>query len=225
MAAARPVRNTSMIVADRIPLQAEEFIRRCATDCRLGRYAHNGDYKAYLERETARVDSQLLDYLRRHDAKPGEPTYWAEADHIIPRSVWPLIMPRELRGEENREAHFMHTRSNLWWRGPHENHALDQRFINVIKQEAIVYARRPPNIRHEWEASRIEMFLRTKHDEALVFPGDLIEPYRFKALEAYNVRSNWMFGDTYLSGGRIEPMRDALNPSGYRPYMRKQRHP
>jgi hypothetical protein len=133
-------------------------------------------------------------------------------------------MPRELRGEQGREAHFMHARSNLWWRGPNENRALDHIFIDTIKDESIVYARRSPHVRQQWQASRIEMFLRTKHDEALVFPGDLIEPYRLKPLEAYNISSNWMMDDSVSRlDRRTEPLRDAIELSNQRPYARTRR--
>jgi hypothetical protein len=183
-----------MILAKRIPIYAQDFIRRCATDCRLGRYATDGDYRSLLEQATAKSHNGLLEYLRRHDAKSGESKYWAEVDHIIPQALWTLLMPTELRGPDRPDGCFMHALSNLFWRGPNENRSLDQRFISSIQVEGGTYARRAPRERQEWAGKRIEMFLRTKHDEALVFPGDHIDPSRFNDMEAHGTGTNWMGG-------------------------------
>jgi hypothetical protein len=183
-----------MILAKQIPIHAQDFIRRCATDCRLGRYARDGDYRFLLREATKKSHKGLLEYLQRHDAKEGEAKYWAEVDHIIPQAVWTLLMPPEVRGPDRPDGCFMHVLSNLFWRGPNENRSFDQSLISVTQDEGRIYARKPPRERQEWAGSRIEIFLRTKHDEALVFPGDHIDPSRFRNMEARGTGTNWMGG-------------------------------
>jgi len=183
-----------MILAKRIPIHAQDFIRRCGTDCRLGRYASDGDYRRLLEECTAKSHRGLLEYLTRHGATKGEPKYWGQVDHIIPQAVWTLLMPPELRGPDRPDGSFMHALSNLFWRGTNENQSLDLQLITLTKIEGGDYSRRQPKERQEWAANRIEIFLRTKHDEALVFPGDHVDPSRFDSMEARGTGTNWMGG-------------------------------
>lgn len=60
-----------MILAKNIPVCADDFIQRCGTDCKLGRFAKAGKYKELLILETGKSHSKLLEYLRVHDRKPG----------------------------------------------------------------------------------------------------------------------------------------------------------
>ncbi len=183
-----------MILAKRIPIHAQDFVRRCATDCRLGRYASNGDYHLLLEEATASSHPGLLEYLRRHDSQKGEARYWADVDHIIPQAVWTILMPSELHGPDRPDGCFMHALSNLFWRGPNENRSLDSKWIASTQAEWSTYARRAPRERRSWADKRIEMFLLAKHDEALVFPGDHIDPSRFGSMEGRGTGTNWMGG-------------------------------
>ena len=43
-----------------------------------------------------------------------------------------------------------------------------------------------------WREKWIEIFLRTKRDEGLLFAGDLVDPFTLDELEAPEKHSNWM---------------------------------
>ena len=103
-------------------------------------------------------------------------------------------MPSELRGPDRPDGVFMHSLSNLFWRGPIENQSFDQEAIRHIRSEASTAARRPPTKRQEWTAKWIEIFLLTKRDEALVFPGDLVNLSVLENLPARGSGTNWMGG-------------------------------
>jgi hypothetical protein len=178
-----------MILAKNIPIHADDFIRRCSTDIRLGRYAKDGDYRELLVTETGKSHAKLLEFLRVNDRRPGKRRLYADADHIIPQSVWPVLMPSELQGKE-----YVHAVANLFWRAVVENQSLDNRFIQQIRSEQGRVAGQAPSQRQAWAKRWIETFLRTKHDEALVFPGDHIDPSRFHSMEGGPRGTNWMGG-------------------------------
>lgn len=183
-----------MILAKHIPISADDFVRRCGTDCRLGRYAKDGNYRELMIAETAKSHKKLLEYLRVLDRTSGGAKFWAQVDHIVPQKVWPILMPTELRGPDRPDGCFMHALSNLFWRGTLENQSLDGRFIRCVQQEVTGIAAKPPRERQCWAKKWIEIFLRTKHDEAVVFPGDHVDPSRFEELQADNTGTNWMGG-------------------------------
>jgi hypothetical protein len=183
-----------MILTKQIPVNAQDFVRRCSHDCRVGNYAKNGDHLEFLIAETGKSHQKLLDFLRVVDRGPGAARYHAQADHIIPQSVWPILMPRELRGPNGPDGNFMHCLSNLFWRGPVENQALDQDAIKHIQREETAMLRQPPAKRQEWMNRWIEIFLFTKRDEALVFPGDLVDLSSLDHLPARGSGTNWMGG-------------------------------
>ena len=183
-----------MIVTKTIPINAQDFIRRCSHDCRLGRYAKDGNYLDFLIAETGKSHPRLLEYLRVVDRSVGQPRYHAQADHIVPQAVWSILMPSELCGPDRADGVFMHALANLFWRGPVENQSLDQEAIRHIRSEASVTLRRPPAKRQEWTAKWIEIFLLTKRDEALVFPGDCVDLSVLDKLPARGSGTNWMGG-------------------------------
>jgi hypothetical protein len=183
-----------MILTKYIPISAADLIRRCGTDIRLGRFAADGNYLDYLIAETEKSHAKLLEYLRVIDRRSGQPRYYAQADHIIPRSVWPLLMPRELRGPGAPDGNWVHSLSNLFWRGPQENRSHDQASIRMIQDEAPEVARRGPMQYREWADRWIEIFLLTKRDEALVFSGDLVNLSVLSKMPARGGGTNWMGG-------------------------------
>jgi hypothetical protein len=183
-----------MMIAKTIPINAQDFVRRCSHDCRLGRYAKDGNYLEFLIAETGKSHPKLLEYLRVVDRRVGQPRYYAQADHIIPQAVWSILMPSELRGPDRLDGVFMHALSNLFWRGPIENQSLDQEAIRHICSEASTAARKPPAKRQEWTAKWIEIFLLTKRDEALVFPGDHVNLSVLENVPARGSGTNWMGG-------------------------------
>jgi len=191
-----PLRLTiaAMILAKHIPVYADDFIRRCGTACRLNKFAKDGNYKELLILETGKSHPKLLEYLKVHDRRPGRPGYWAQVDHIVPQAVWVTLMPIELHGPDRPDGAFMHCLSNLFWRGPVENQSYDQSFINKVREEETSISRKSPSERQSWSKKWIEIFLRTKHDEALVFPGDHVDPSRFEDLPANNPGTNWLGG-------------------------------
>jgi hypothetical protein len=183
-----------MILTKTIPINAQDFIRRCSHDCRTGKYAKDGDYLEFLIAETGKSHQKLLDFLRVVDRRSGKPRYHAQADHIIPQKVWRLLMPRELCGPDRPDGVFMHVLSNLFWRGPVENQSLDGQAIRLIRSEATAVAREAPARRQAWASRWIEIFLLTKRDEALAFPGDLVNLSALDNIPARGTGTNWMGG-------------------------------
>jgi hypothetical protein len=81
-----------------------------------------------------------------------------------------------------------------FWRGPVENQSFDQEAIRHIRSQAATALRQAPAKRHEWAAKWIELFLLTKRDEALVFPGDLVNLSALDNIPARGSGTNWMGG-------------------------------
>ena len=183
-----------MILTKSIPINAQDFVRRCSHDCRLGRYAKDGDYLEFLIAETRKSHQKLLEFLRVVDRRSGKARYHAQADHIIPQSVWTLLMPSELCGPGRADGPFMHALSNLFWRGASENQSLDHEAIRHIGLEATAVSRQAPSKRQAWASKWIEIFLLTKRDEALAFPGDLVNLSSLDKLPARGPGTNWMGG-------------------------------
>lgn len=183
-----------MILTKTIPVNAQDFVRRCSHDCRVGKYAKDGDYLEFLIAETRRSHEKLLEFLRVIDRRSGMPRFHAQADHIIPQAVWSILMPRDLCGPGGPDGAFMHALSNLFWRGPVENQSLDHEAIKHIRREATTMLRQAPARRQEWAKKWIEIFLLTKRDEALAFPGDLVNLSSLDKLPARGVGTNWMGG-------------------------------
>lgn len=89
------VENVEMILSKNIRFTAETFVRRCTEDVLAGRYAPNDDaYLSFLIAETEKRPQyrNLMTYIRVLDRTTGEPRFSADADHIVPRSVWGILM-------------------------------------------------------------------------------------------------------------------------------------
>lgn len=83
-----------MIRSRAIPMKAKTFTERCIDDVLQGWFAPTPEgYLDYLIRETEKRNKKLLDYIRVLDQQTGQPRFSAQADHIIPKSVWDILMP------------------------------------------------------------------------------------------------------------------------------------
>lgn len=154
-----------MILSRRIPFRAETFIKRCADDVLEGRFCSDLDgYRDYLLAETARRHKALLNYLTVVDTTTGRPRVAADADHIIPRSVWNILMLGLLDRTRPASANVL---SNLFWRDPQWNRGNDYSAIQTVWSEAKSGALAGPDgIR--WRKMWIEIFLRTKRERSSV---------------------------------------------------------
>jgi hypothetical protein len=179
-----------VILSSNIPLNASTFIARCTQDMMTGRFAQTPDgYRDYLIVETRRRNRGLLRYLHIPDSANITPQYSADADHIIPQSVWPILM----FGFPNPGAPgtAVNALSNLFWRDISWNRGLDQPLIEHVTNEAggIQLASAAGIV---WRERWIEIFLRTKHDEGLLFPGELLDPFSFDDMLGTERESNWL---------------------------------
>jgi hypothetical protein len=184
-----------MIHSRSIPMKATTFVRRCTDDVLQGRYAKTPDgYLEYLVDETRKRDKALLAYLCVLDRQSGKPRYSAEADHIVPRSVWTILMFGLVEPGSNGSS--FNVLSNLFWRDPDCNRRYDHFAIEAIKGEL---AKRSLKLNSSegvtWREKWIEIFLTTKHDEGVMFPGELMEPHKFDEFAAADEQSNWLSRD------------------------------
>lgn len=178
-----------MIRSRSIPLTAEKFIAACKDDVALGRYAPGGDYLNYLIKITKRRDPRLLSFIRVLDRDTGKPRYFAEADHIIPQAVWSLLLPEIV--EPRKGARACDVISNLFWRDPYFNKSNDQRAIELIRSEALS-SQANSRAERDWRRKWIEILLTTKHDEGVLFPGEVLDPRLFDQMLAADEQSNWL---------------------------------
>lgn len=179
-----------MILSQNIPVKAETFVRRCTDDVMRGRYAPNPDaYHQYLERETEKRYPKVLAYLRVLDRESGGQRYSADVDHIIPRSVWRILMFGFIEpGKCGAAAGVL---SNLFWRDIRWNRGEDMPLIDHIRGEA-QSVRLDSRAGMAWRANKIEFFLRTKREEGLPFAGDVMDPLALDGLHAARRDSNWL---------------------------------
>jgi hypothetical protein len=157
-----------MILSRRIPLNAQIFLGNIQRDFRSG--LHSSDYRGMLIRETRLRYPGLVEGLADHGrgrTQRGEVRVIADADHIVPRSLWNLLVPRAwtLGGAAPATPDIL---SNLFWRSVPFNRgsvlrgeALDQPWIDIVKRESKTKAS------SDWALRWMERFLRTKHDEGV----------------------------------------------------------
>ena len=182
-----------MITANKIPLNAATFIRRCTDDVLNGRYAATPDgYLEYLIAVTQRRNPKLLEYIRVLDRRTGKPRYIAEADHIIPRGVWGILMFGII--DRDRCGTSFNVLSNLFWRDPQQNRTDDHQSIALVRRDA-AGVRLSSRAGFEWRQKWIEIFLRTKRDEVLPFHGDIVDPHDFDQIPSAGKDSNWLNRD------------------------------
>jgi hypothetical protein len=179
-----------MITAKKIPLQAPAFIRSCTNDVMRGRFAASEDgYLDFLVAETEKRDKRLLNYLRVWDRAAGQARFSADADHIVPRSVWGILMFGFL--DRGRAGTSFNVLSNLFWRDRMWNQANDQLAISIIKSEATTVELHS-RAGLEWRRKWIEIFLRTKHDEGFQLDADFVDPIALDDLTGPDGGSNWL---------------------------------
>ena len=89
-----------MIVTKAIPINAQDFVRRCSHDCRLGKYAKDGNYLEFLITETRRSQCEAARFPTRGRQKSRQAAVLLEADHTsFHRRLGALPAPRTLRSE------------------------------------------------------------------------------------------------------------------------------
>ena len=179
-----------MIRGENIPLTSEEFVKHCTDDVLNGRYAKSPDaYLKFLEEETEKRDKLYMDYLRIVDRQSGHRRFSADADHIIPQSVWGILMFGFL--EPGKCGTSFNVLSNLFWRDPEFNRKEDALAIRLVKSEA-------PSVRlssrkgFAWRKKWIEIFIGTKRPEGKAFPGYSVDPAILDRLPAADEQSNFM---------------------------------
>lgn len=180
-----------MITASQIPATAAAFITRCQAHLQQGLYPSNaGSYRAFLIQHTRQTDPQLLAYIERHDRAPGTQSTFTDADHIVPRSVWQLLMPIQFHTAPEYDSLL----GNLAWRSIVFNRrhvtatdadevfeSYDHHLIQEIQAEASQPANGPHN--RAWADSRIEWFLQTKRLEGNPLSGYYVETARLDSLD------------------------------------------
>jgi len=173
-----------MILSRNIPLNAYVFLGNIQRDFHARLYSSN--YRELLIGETKRRYPGLVEGLAdlgHGRTNKGQVRVLADADHIIPTSLWNILIPLvwNLSGTPPTTPDIL---SNLFWRTVSFNRgaetrgeALDQPWIRQIKNEAKSKTSR------QWAQRHVEMFLRTKHDEGVnvdvpVDPGRINEMNR-----------------------------------------------
>jgi hypothetical protein len=159
-----------MVVSRRIPLEVQRFLNNLYQDRAAHLYAK--DYRGLLIRETKRRYPGLVKGLSRVGlTRNGRERVIADADHIVPKSLWKIVMP--LAWNLGGNVPDPNSLSNLFWRTVTNNRgstkrgdAFDQDYINQFKREARQFPNKTPDAVH-WANGVIEFFLHTKHDEGV----------------------------------------------------------
>jgi hypothetical protein len=170
-----------MIVSRNIPLTLHTFFRNVQIDYDRGMYS--GDYRGFLERETRKRYPGLVEGLSEAVGSRKGTRVIADADHIVPRSLWATLIPLawNLAGPPPASPDVL---SNLFWRTVTYNRgsekrgeALDQPDIRRIQFESKTKASA------EWARFHILAFLRHKHDEGVNVDMP-VEPHRIDQMTA-----------------------------------------
>lgn len=181
----------AMITTAQIPATAGAFITRCQAHLQQGLYPSQANrYRAFLIEQTRRSDPQLLAYIERNDRAAGTQSTFTDADHIVPRSVWHLLMPIQFHTAPEYDSLL----GNLAWRSIVFNRrhvtatdasevfeSYDHHLIEQIRTEAAQPANGPQN--RVWADNRIEWFLQTKQLEGNPLSGYYVETARLDALD------------------------------------------
>jgi hypothetical protein len=153
-----------------------------------------------------------MEYLRQVAREKGQQRLYADADHIIPKSVWAALMPRDLI----HPPALCNLLSNLCWRDSDFNRdeqsdlfwikVLKSEFLGIKELEEAKKHRLSKNLQkgvielwspdwERWSLGWVERFLCVKHDESMPFPGVPIDPFEFNEMESDRNLATWMFGD------------------------------
>jgi hypothetical protein len=183
-----------MILGSAIPSKPEKFIQNCTNDALIGRYAQPASrYLDYLAEETESRYPSLYRYVKVLDRRTGNARYSADADHIIPKSVWNILMPGNLRGAPDEKfPAYSGVLTNLFWRDKGFNRKDDNLAIKLIKEANQAGSSLD---RDKW----ISIFLRTKRDEGVLCTADVTDPRKLDELIGPSSKTNWM---AYAARGR-----------------------
>jgi len=170
-----------MIISNNIPLNLNTFLTNVRNDYNKGLYS--AQYRQFLERETRARYPGLVEGLSEPIGGPRRTRVIADADHIVPRSVWSLLIPLawNLPGPPPPSPDVL---SNLFWRtvtcnrgSEKRGEALDQADIRQIQLEA------KTKTSPDWARFHISRFLRHKHDEGVNIDLPL-DPHRIDRMTA-----------------------------------------
>ncbi len=112
------------------PAVYKYFVACVLDDVAHQRYPDNrNDYREFFLRHLQQTDPQMMEHLRYISERSGNTLYRADVDHVVPRSIWPLLLPPPLN-IPNYEC----VLSNLKIRDEFSNRANDQATINEVKR-------------------------------------------------------------------------------------------
>jgi hypothetical protein len=161
-------------------------------DVHLKRFANPAEkYLDYLAKETELRYPALHRHVKVLDRQTGTPRFSADADHIIPKSVWDLLMPGPLSLSSGGPFPvYSGVLSNLFWRDKQFNRRDDNLAIRLVKEanSATMNADQKQSWREKW----ITIFLLTKQDEGVLCTADVCDPRKLDELIGPTKHSNWM---------------------------------
>lgn len=161
-----------MITAAQIETDPAAFITRCLGHVTAGMYpASRNGYWDLLMRETP---PELNRYFQRVDRSAGTERTFVDADHIIPRSVWTLLMPTQLTTDPRYES----VLGNLAWRSTvfNQDQNTDLPMIEAVRAESTANPRGSPGWQ-DWSRNWIEMFTSVKQQEGNPLAGYYVNPH------------------------------------------------
>jgi hypothetical protein len=181
-----------MILGTDIPLDADVFVGSCLADARVDRRATPADkYLDYLANETQKLYPMLFRFVKVLDRETGTPRFNADADHIVPKSVWNLLMPDELIGLPGEKfPGYSGVISNLFWRDIQFNRKDDNLAIRLVKESSST--RMSKKELAGWKKKWISIFIATKHDEGVLCTADKTDPHKLDELVGPSRGTNWM---------------------------------
>ncbi len=186
-----PTTGGFVILSSKIPSNVQLFLNRLYQHQQAKLFSD--DYRALLIRETEQRYPGLIRGLSRTGrTRRGLPRVVADADHIVPRSLWELVMP--LAWNLSGSPPPADTLGNLFWRTVRNNRgstkrgdAFDQDYITEFKREAKLFPKKTAAATH-WAWFVIKFFLETKR------------------IEGVNI-------DVPVQPGKVDEMRDAADVS------------
>lgn len=160
-----------MITAAQIITDPAAFITRCLGHVAGGLYPQSeSGYRNFLMSQTP---GDLNAYFQRTDRSPGTQRTFVDADHIIPQSVWPLLMPAQLTADRR----YVSVLGNLAWRSTvfNQDQETDHPMIDEVQREAPAH---PPGSGgwQAWSHHWIEMFTSVKQQEGNPLAGYYVNP-------------------------------------------------
>ena len=181
-----------MILGSAIPLNPDEFIRNCNACARTGQFAKPASrYLDYLVDQTKCQYPALYRYVKVFDRETGADRYSADTDHIIPRKVWNILMPEDLRGMPDEDfPGYSGVISNLFWRDKQFNRIDDTLAIKPVKEARAL--NRSKEEASKWRATWIALFITTKHNEGVLCTAEPHDPAQMDQLIGPSHHSNWM---------------------------------